>query len=53
MANSQPSTLTSYVDHTLSVEGKGSTTIPFIGVREKNKGGNPEYSNQQKYGSSE
>ena len=25
------------------VEGEGSTTIPMSGIRQENKGGNPEY----------
>jgi len=28
----QPSTLTYSVDHTVLVEGKGSTTIPLVGL---------------------
>lgn len=27
------------------VEGKRSTTIPLVGIQNKNKGGNPEYLN--------
>lgn len=34
-------------------EGEGSQTIPHEGFRQENKGGNPEYLNQQEYGSNE
>ena len=39
----QPSTLTLSVDHTVLVEGKGSTTRFKSSYRQENKGGNPEY----------
>lgn len=36
--------------HGTLVEGKRSQTIPHKGLRKKNKGGNPEYLRQKKYG---
>ena len=32
------------------VEGEGSTTIPMSGIRQENKGGNPEYLMHQEQG---
>ena len=39
----QPSTLTYPVDHTVLVEGEGSTTRFMSSYGLENKGGNPEY----------
>lgn len=50
MVNSQPSTLTYPADHAVLAEGEGSTAIPVLGLENKNKGGNPEYSSQKKQG---